>query len=248
MDKVIDIPKILVVNPNSSGSMTQEIRENVISYFIKKDIKSTLDNISYYTGSSTSPAQICDIKTSLQSRDACLPELTDPNNENYYDNFDGVLIACFSDHPLVQSLSEIANENNSKTVVAGLLNTAISFCSLLGDRTFSILTSNNEWIEILDNAVERKYLTKSSEKYWKGTVATNLEVLNLHDIRNYSTIAKIIEMENIQKLHSDIIILGCAGFSAIYEKLISTFSDSEYNVKFIEPVTMGIETLYFMLK
>lgn len=245
---MIDSPRILVVNPNSSESMTQEIKENVISYFMKKDITIILDNISYYTGPSTSPNQISDIETSLQSRDACLPELINPNNINYFNNFDGILVACFSDHPLVQSLSEFAMQNHSKTIIAGLLNTTISFCSLFGDRTFSILTSNNEWIDILNNAIEKNYLTKSSEKYWKGTVATNLEVLNLHDIQNYSEIVKIIEVENIQKLHSDFVILGCAGFSAIYEKLIRTFVDNEYSVTFIEPVTMGIETLLFMLK
>lgn len=239
---------ILVVNPNSSTSMTLEIQENVVSYFIKKNIKTNLDNIFYYTGPSTSPTQISDIKTSFESRDACLPELTDSNNVNYYDNYDGILIACFSDHPLVQSLSDVARENNSKTIITGLLNTTINFCSLFGDRQFSILTSNNEWVTILDNAVEEKYLNKSSEKYWKGTVATNLEVLNLHDVQNYSAIVQIIEKENIQKLHSDLIILGCAGFSAIHEKLISTFSDGQYNVKFIEPVTMGIETILFMIK
>ncbi|CAB4255202.1 similar to Saccharomyces cerevisiae YIR030C DCG1 Protein of unknown function, expression is sensitive to nitrogen catabolite repression and regulated by Dal80p [Maudiozyma barnettii] len=238
-------PKLLVVNPNSSTEMTADIEVNISRYFKLKKQPEFLNYISFYTGSSEAPKQISGNETSLLSLNTCLPELTDPNGKYYYNNFDGVLIACFSDHPLVNALAMEAKEANNDTVIVGLLNTSISYCSLFQTKTFSVLTSNNEWKTILDESIEGKYLTNASKPLWKGTVPTNLDVLDLHDQNNYKAIADIIRSKNLGELKSNLIILGCAGFSSIHTKLQQTFKD-DLTVEFIEPVTIGIETLVYL--
>ncbi|SMN22766.1 similar to Saccharomyces cerevisiae YIR030C DCG1 Protein of unknown function, expression is sensitive to nitrogen catabolite repression and regulated by Dal80p [Maudiozyma saulgeensis] len=238
-------PKLLVVNPNSTVGMTLEIQENVARYFKLKKKQDILSNIIFYTGPSESPKQISGNETSLQSLNACLPELTNPKGKHYFNNFNGILIACFSDHPLVNALANQANRENSNTIVVGLLNTSISFCSLFQTKTFSVLTSNNEWMNILNESVEGKYLTNISRTLWKGTVPTNLDVLDLHNQNNYEAIVRIIKLKNLEELKSNFIILGCAGFSSIYPKLEQTFKNDS-TVHFIEPVTLGIENLLYL--
>lgn len=235
--------KLLVVNPNSSVGMTEEIQGNIERYWSSQPDNIPL--IHYYTGPKESPAQISDEESSNKSRDVCFPELRDPNSPYFYGLYNGVLIACFSDHPLVEALSNTATASNSKTVIIGLLNSSISYCSLQYNKTFSILTSNKEWVQILNNSVENKFITMSSKKLWKGTVSTDLEVLDLHNQQNFETIVSIAQNENVEKLGSNLIILGCAGFSALYPRLQSVWGNEKL-VRFVEPVTLGIETLIFL--
>lgn len=237
--------KLLLVNPNSSAGMTEEIRENIEAYLQSQN--GDIPIIDYYTGPKESPPQISDINSSNQSLAACLPELSDASSSHFYDLYDGVLIACFSDHPLVEALSSLAAKDNSSTIVMGLLNSSIAYCSLQVNKAFSILTSNKEWVDILNNSVESKFLTNQSKKYWMGTVSTDLEVLDLHSPENFNTILSIAQKENKDRLGSNLIILGCAGFSALYPKLQEHWRDDK-TVRFVEPVTLGIETLIFLYK
>lgn len=189
--------KILVVNPNSSKTMTDSLQETIEKTFSKESFK-----ISYFTGPDASPRQIDGEETSIESMKACLPLIVDDQESVYYfQNFDGILIACFSDHPLVTEIKYRAAKEKSNVSVVGLLDSSIHYCDLIGKR-FSIITSNKEWIPILNNSVESKFLTRNTidKNLWKGTVSTDLQVLDLHSPKNFQQIADIICEENIRKL------------------------------------------------
>jgi hypothetical protein len=54
---------------------------------------------------STGPPGIHDATTAQQSTEACLSELTGASPTLELEKFDGVLVSCFSEHPLIPALS-----------------------------------------------------------------------------------------------------------------------------------------------
>ncbi|CAD6622573.1 BAH_G0028650.mRNA.1.CDS.1 [Saccharomyces cerevisiae] len=235
--------RILVVNPNSSKSMTVSLRETIEKTFSMESCK-----ISYFTGPDTSPPQIEGQETSIKSMEACLPLLIDDQESIYYfQKFNGILIACFSDHPLVTKIKDRAAKEKADVSIVGLLDSSINYCNLIGKK-FSIITSNKEWIPILNNSVESKFLTGNTinKNLWKGTVSTDLQVLDLHSPENFQQIAEIIYRENIRKLDSDIVILGCAGFSGLQNKLAKTFQRDR--TLFLDTIEIGLEILITMIR
>lgn len=235
--------RILVVNPNSSNSMTVSLQETIDKTFLGNPYE-----ISYFTGPSTSPPQIDGHETSIQSMEACYPLLVDDEESVYFfQKFDGILIACFSDHPLVTRLKDVAAKKKSRVSVIGLLDSSVQYCNLIG-KNFSIITSNKEWISILNNSVKSKFLTRNTidKNLWKGTVSTDLQVLDLHSPDNFQQIADIICDKNIRNLDSEIVILGCAGFSGLQNKLAKKFEED--GVLFLDTIEIGLEILMTMIK
>lgn len=227
--------------------MTEEIRHNINNvYSEEKELSFTIE---YFTGPCESPMQISNFETSIQSLKACLPYLVG-NSElpSYYQKFDGILVCCFSDHPLVDELINIAKQDNWNVPVVGLLNSSIQFCTLLNDKTFSIITSNKEWVNILNESVTNNFISERIKRknLWKGTVSTDLEVLQLHSNENFEKIVSIIETENINRLNSDVIILGCAGFSGLKDNLTKRFAIK--NIIFVDTVILGLNILVMMAK
>ncbi|KAK5962997.1 Dcg1p PWA37_005453 [Arxiozyma heterogenica] len=115
---------------------------------------------------------------------------------------------------------------------------------MYGNQSFSIITSNKEWVPILKKSVEKNLLTNYVLKnnLWKGTVTTNLQDLDLHDSKNFNFIAKKIERENLNKFKSKLVILGCAGFQGLIESLTSKFNNK---VEFVDPIIINVRLLVF---
>ena len=239
--------KLLVVNPNSSQSMTEAIKENIENKFLFYLSAQEKPTITYFTAPKNAPLQIEDEKTSIDSLNECYPVLTDTQSDFYYGNFRGILVACFSDHPLVHTLRERNKLDKNNTLILGLLETSINYCSMYGDQPFSIITSNKEWVSILNKYVEENLLTNyvTKNNLWRGTVSTDLQVLDLHDPKNFELIAMKIKRENVNRLGSKLVILGCAGFSGLKEPLTSKFN---YEIKFIDPITIGLKLLFFAVE
>ncbi|CCK70058.1 Dcg1p KNAG_0D03100 [Huiozyma naganishii CBS 8797] len=233
---------ILVVNPNSSESMTHEVEQNIRALF-KKELNSKSLALTFATGPASAPLQIDGKESSLRSAEACLPMLTDAGSVYFYNKYDGVLVACFSDHPLVAELLSVIKSTTSKTVVMGLLDTSIHYCNMINSKPFSIITSNKEWVPILNESVESKYLTSSviNQSLWKGTISSDIQVLDLHLPENFAKIVDVIRKENIERLKSKIIILGCAGFSGLQTSLSKEFPGA--GIVFVDSVAIGVRVV-----
>lgn len=225
---------LLVVNPNSSGSMTEEIARSVAAVDAFRVFPY---RVKYMTGPDGAPPQIDGEETSRASSECCLPVLVDSGSEYYYKRYDGILVACFSNHPLVAALRSAADA----PLVVGLLNSSLSFVSLFPSGPYSIVTSNAEWVALLDASVEAKFLTGEVRAggLWKGTVSTELQVLELHSEANFGRIVEVIRRENVERLGSKYVILGCAGFSGLQYRLNQMFP----GVVFLDPVLLGFQSL-----
>lgn len=62
----------------------------------------------------------------------------------------------------------------------------------------------------------------------------------IDDEANFQAIVDVIRAENIQRLGSRYVILGCAGFSGLEHRLNQIF---ERGVVFIDPVLVGFQAL-----
>lgn len=84
--------------------MTEAIKENIKKNLYHDLFVQERITITYFTASKNASLQIEDEKTSIDSLNKCFPLLTNKISEFYYDNFKGILVACFSDYPLVHAL------------------------------------------------------------------------------------------------------------------------------------------------
>ena len=64
------------------------------------------------------------------------------------ENFDGFVIACYSDHPTIYALREITHKP-----VLGIAEASMYLACMLGYK-FSIVTTNEEWEPLLWDAVQ----------------------------------------------------------------------------------------------
>ncbi|KAH8817045.1 hypothetical protein F5884DRAFT_778311 [Xylogone sp. PMI_703] len=115
--------KILIVNPNSSTAVTESIK-SIISHLSYPNV-----SIAYYTSSPTSPSLLRSQEDLDQSHQVCIHPLLDLAPE-----YDGILIACYADHPLTRDLqsriaqSHLKRSDNSavRPVVEGIFDASIT--------------------------------------------------------------------------------------------------------------------------
>ncbi|SCU96402.1 LADA_0H00716g1_1 [Lachancea dasiensis] len=254
--------RLLLVNPNSTESMTQAAGQQV-EHHLNEAYPGHLRNVvvSLFTGPPSAPPEIDGDKTSHDSARECLPLLcrrtAGANDKQYFDTFDGVLVACFSDHPLVR---ELLARTECSTPVTGIFHAAMTSCLSRPGTEFSIITSNDEWVELLDAGAERLLGApkpfSSSPCPFKGTVASSVPVLDLHNPKNLHAIAKRIYQENVTRLGTTTIILGCAGFSGMETLLgqeirsvaLHEDPESQLQVTLVDSVVCGIEILTLLCR
>lgn len=217
--------KILVVNPNSSALVTSSI-EKLLSRVATKDTE-------YFTAPAEAPKEICDLATLNLSTKYCLPEL-EPRLKDY----DGILVACYSNHPLIHALKDLQKTSPRKTAVSGLFNASLAYAVSHLPQKFAILTSNNEWEIILNDSV-KLYFGGVDIPYFCGTYASNVNVLGLQNPENFEKI--VLKVNQIIEDHPDVqnILLGCAGFSGLEGVLGARFP----NLTFIDSVVTGYKLL-----
>lgn len=105
--------KILVLNPNSSAAMTHGLRSAIEDSIL--DLGYATEVHAYTAPSPAAPASIDDAADIAQSAAAVLadpllrgphpdPSSGDSRGNAWADDYDGILVACFSVHPLVREL------------------------------------------------------------------------------------------------------------------------------------------------
>ncbi|TID23250.1 hypothetical protein CANINC_003182 [Pichia inconspicua] len=203
---------------------------------------SSLVHVSYYTASDTSyppaPPSINNQDDAVISSEAVIADLQ-KNYPVHLTEFDGYLIACYSDHPLVYKLRDIVSE---KAVVMGIFQASMLYALQHSTPTgkAAILTSNNEWRPILDMAISNfcGYEDDVFPHYkFERTHAAGVPVLELHSPKSYSIIQRRVDFMTMFGIK--VILLGCAGLSCWTKQLKHDFP----NVKFVDSVTVGIELL-----
>lgn len=189
--------RILIINPNTTQSMTDEIAA------IAKSVASA--------GTHIVAANPTEGPRSIQGKEdgeACLPHLFALFDEMVTPaaNYDAVIIACFDDTGLYELKAR------SKIPVLGIGEAAFHAASMLGPK-FSTVTTLAVSVPVISENIRRYGFLNQSV----NVRASGVAVLDVGD-----QTANIIQAEARRAAAEDkcdVIVLGCAGMAGLAEKI-----------------------------
>lgn len=210
---------ILVINPNSSAQMTEDIKQtsaksissetNMVTCCVEKAPKSIE---GFYDGA---VAAYHMVETAIENK------------------ADGYIVACFDDTG-VDALRE-----KLQGPVVGIGEAAMHTASLLGTR-FSIITSLERSVPIIEDNTKKYGLAEKC----RGVHAFNLPVLCFEKNSpefDYKLILNKAK-EVLAKDRSEVIILGCGGMSHLKDQL-----QADLGVPVIEGISVAIKLIEGLL-
>ncbi|EPE34651.1 hypothetical protein GLAREA_10345 [Glarea lozoyensis ATCC 20868] len=244
--------KILLINPNSSKSMTDGL-DNLI-----KDLNlqgSTSTEIHTYTAPS-GPPSINNEDDALESANVVLPDI-----ESKLSEYDAFLVACYSVHPLVGMIQEkVAPHVHVTGIFEASISTSLSLIPMVkGEKVrskFGIVSTGSYWEKALSDGV-KEFLEVDdlkSCKRFKGVETTGLSAGELHTAPAEEVRRKM--MEATKRLVRDkdvkVICLGCAGMAGL-DKIVRDALDEELgedskHVHILDGVKAGIGLLESLLR
>lgn len=228
--------KILVVNPNSSQSITDGIKASLQDQKIP---------IEFMTGPPASPAAINNEDEARLSAEACLPAILERMSQP--DPPSAVLVACYSDHPLVTQLrKEVAQPFHVLGIFEASITGALNV--IKPGEKFGIVTTGKDWEPILTDGVF-EYFESAEEAEpdsFAGVIGTGIGVLELHDgdAENVQTLMAQAARDLVSK-QATAICLGCAGMSGLQKTVEDAVNEegAKKQVAVIDGVKHGIEQL-----
>ena len=215
--------KILFINPNTSELFTKRIEKIAMQY-----AHSGTEIIA--RTATSGPASIesiyDEVLSSQGTLEAALKEI---------DHVDGIVIACYSDHPTIAALREVTD-----VPVLGIAEANMFMACMLGKK-FSVVTTNVEWEPLLLDAVRHYGLAERCA----SIRSTGLPVLALEDADSDEIYVKIKEaaQKAIDLDGAEVICLGCAGMSGLDKQL-----EKELNVPVLDGVVCSLKLLEGMLE
>ncbi|KAF2806480.1 uncharacterized protein BDZ99DRAFT_95938 [Mytilinidion resinicola] len=161
---------ILIINPNSTKSMTRGLEPLVDSLNFK-------DTTHTFFTSPTGPSSINDETDAADSARHALPHLLP-----LLDHHAGFLVACYSKHPLVPLLKSKDAIRTSDKPVTGIFEASVATALQLiaPDERFGIVSTGKVWEGILSEAVA-DFLGAASAARFAGVETTGLTATGLHD-------------------------------------------------------------------
>ncbi|CAJ2502165.1 Uu.00g095590.m01.CDS01 [Anthostomella pinea] len=206
--------RILVLNPNSSQSMTDGMEAVVHSIDLPYSTE-----IYTYTGPPDAPASINDGHDIQKSTEAVLGDLGD----TLHDCYQGIVVACFSVHPLVP---KIQSSHGQSTAVTGIFEASIlAAMSLLGPgQQWGILTTGKFWEEHLADGVNAFLGVdgKGPTAKFAGVESTGLNASDFHHgVDPVVVREKLITATKrlLQGGNTTCIVMGCAGMAGLKDTI-----------------------------
>ncbi|KAH9855883.1 Asp/Glu/hydantoin racemase [Lenzites betulinus] len=222
---------ILVINPNSSQSMTTALGP------ILADLLHPNLLLDYHTGpAGLSPPSVDDHTTAILSAAHTFDTLLPLRGENEQEKYDAYLVACFSDHPLVGMLRE-----HTPRPVLGILDAAVMQALALG-RPFGIVTTGLYWEEALTVGIKRIFGSEDMARTFVGVQSTGLTARQLHEVEKGVVSDKIASATSrLVVKGARTIIMGCAGMSGMADAVRQGGNGED--IRIIDAVRSGVTIL-----
>ena len=190
--------RILFINPNTSQSFTTKIQTIAKKY---ASPRTEIRAINPDSGPRSIESVYDELLSSPGTLKAALNNL----------DFDGFVIACYSDHPTVYALREITDKP-----VLGIAEASMFVACMLGHK-FSVVTTNREWEPLLWDAVRHYGMAERCA----SVRSTGMPVLALESAKPEETYQMILNASRraIEEDGAEVICLGCAGMAGLDKKL-----------------------------
>lgn len=250
--------RMLIINPNTSSSMTDALRP-VVQGLGYPNVE-----FSFFTCPTPGVPSINSPSDAAKSAEICLPHILP-----LIPNHDAFLVACYSQHPLVDMLrSECTKLATAPTTTAsqdarkdvnGIFEASVttSLSIISEEQKFGIVSTGKVWEDALNKAVHDFAGTGESgcDKY-VGCETTGLNATELHELPLEQVRAKMMAAtkrllqrgwtghgSNVQA-----ICLGCAGMvgldEAVRQACIDTLGDEKgEDVSIVDGVKAGVGSL-----
>eukprot|EP01065_Artemidia_motanka_P033482 TRINITY_DN40479_c0_g1_i1.p1 TRINITY_DN40479_c0_g1~~TRINITY_DN40479_c0_g1_i1.p1 ORF type:complete len:281 (+),score=90.19 TRINITY_DN40479_c0_g1_i1:59-844(+) len=208
-------PSLLCVNPNTSADFTGKL---------KTALRDHPCAAVTCVQPSAGPASIEGVFDEALSLQPSLEKVLSLRG-----TFDGVVVACFSDHALVPALREVLREP-----VVGILQSSCHTAAMLGHK-FSIVTTNARWRPLLEHAVASLFPAKLA-----SVRTTDMPVLALEGAGAGDVVQRVVEQSVacVQEDGAEVIVLGCAGMAGLQDRVRAAVGPG---IPVVDPVVSGVE-------
>ena len=193
---------IHIINPNTSEDFTEKINKIARQY--------ALPSTEIVTGNpKRGPRSIESIYDELLSAEGTLDLAI-----SKLESTDGIIIACYSDHPAIYALREITT-----IPVMGIAEASMYQACMLGYK-FGVVTTNEAWEPLLWDAVKHYGLGERCA----SVRSTGMSVLELERADEGNTRKLILNaaQKAIDQDGAEVICLGCAGMTGLDKELART--------------------------
>jgi len=213
--------KIMVINPNTSESMTNHIREE-LSRIKRPDTELTV--LCPEKGPET-------IESAYDEAHAIPPTLELVKKANQ-EGYDAVILACFSD-PGLEAAKEV-----SEIPVIGIEESTLHMAAMLGAR-FSIMTPRKQRIPVREEHVHMRGMNH----FLASVRSLDLSVAET-DADPKKTKKRVLEVAKaaVEEDGAEVIILGCAGMAGYAPEL-----ESKLGVKVLDPTAVAMKVAEAMV-
>ena len=215
---------ILLINPNSTKSMTTRCLDSIAS---------TLpSNVTVYgfTASRPAPTAIESQTDAIMSTAACARAIL-PIASKY----DAFLVACFSHHPLIAALREQLMQP-----VIGIMEASLYASRMCGGK-FGIVTTGIRSSLLHDASVKSVY---GLGAYSVGTESSRLGVLELESRSSEEVVGRLtMAAQRLQAKGAECICLGCAGMTDLQKACQDAVGMHDRVAMVVDGVAMGVHFL-----
>jgi allantoin racemase len=207
--------RILLINPNTSEEFTKRVQK-IADRYASPD--TTAVAVNPKSGPKSIESVYDEILSSVGTLELGIEE---------QDNYDAIVIACYSDHPTIYALREITDKP-----VIGIAEASMYVACMLGYK-FSIVTTNEEWEPLLWDAVRHYGLAERCA----SIRSTHMPVLALEEDPEdtYDLIAKTAKLA-VEEDGAEVICLGCAGMAGLDKHL-----EKELDVPVLDGVVCALK-------
>jgi allantoin racemase len=207
--------RILVINPNTSVTMTDHIREELVR--VKRpDTELTV----------VCPDKGPETIESAYDEAFAIPPTLDLVQKANQEGYDAVILACFSD-PGLEAAKEI-----STIPVIGIEESSLHVAAMLGAR-FSVMTPRKQRIPSKREHVHMRGL----EHFLASIRSLDLSVAET-DADPERTKQRVLEVAKkaVEEDGAEVIVLGCAGMAGYASEI-----EKRLNIKVIDPAAVALK-------
>lgn len=207
--------KILVINPNTSESMTEHVRKE-LDQIKRPDTELTV--VCADKGPET-------IESAYEEAFAAIPTLELVKKANQR-GFDAVIIACFSD-PGLEAAKEI-----SDIPVIGIEEASLHIAAMLGAK-FTVITAKRERV-----ASKREHVYRRGLDHFLASVRSLDLTIAETDSDPDETKRRVLKVgkKAVEEDGAEVIILGCAGMAGYASEI-----ESKLHVKVLDPTAVALK-------